>query len=128
MSEWFRKSIFPGGYLPTLREALLVLEPQDYCCYDVENLGQHYAKTLEHWLNRYEEALPQVRRMFDEPFVRTWRLYLTEAMVGFRVGHLQLFQIAFAGAKSKQIPWTRAHLYAEELSAAPEPEWTSVTH
>jgi cyclopropane-fatty-acyl-phospholipid synthase len=127
MSEWFRKFIFPGAYLPTLVEALQILEPHGFCTFDVENIGPHYAKTLEHWLNRFEAALPEVRSMFDEQFVRTWRLYLAEAMVGFRVGHLQLFQIAFAGARSKHVPWTRADLYAEAAVAEPEQQWTHAT-
>ena len=88
----------------------------------------HYAKTLEHWLERYERAVDRVTEMFGPEFVRAWRLYLAGSIAGFRVGTLQLFQVVFAGPQCRQIPWTRAHLYGREAEYAAEArlekEWT----
>ena len=53
--------------------------------------------------------------MFDERFVRAWRLYLAGTTVAFRTGLLQLFQVIFARDRYNGIPWTRAHVY--EMSA-----------
>jgi cyclopropane-fatty-acyl-phospholipid synthase len=122
LSPWITKRIFPGAYAPTLREAMHILEPWDFAVSDVENLRLHYAKTLEHWLERFEHSAPQIRSMFDEEFVRAWRLYLAGSLVAFRVGTLQLFQVAFAGAEC-QIPWTRAHLYQAVEAAEQGPKW-----
>ncbi|HSN70608.1 MAG TPA: class I SAM-dependent methyltransferase, partial [Steroidobacteraceae bacterium] len=71
----------------------------------------HYARTLAHWLENFEAAADRVRAMFDERFVRMWRLYLAGSQASFNVGELQLFQVVFAPSGSNQIPWTRAHLY-----------------
>jgi cyclopropane-fatty-acyl-phospholipid synthase len=111
VNPWIRKRIFPGAYPPTLREALSVLEPFGFSILDVENLRLHYAQTLRHWLSRYEASVDQVAAMFDEKFVRTWRLYLSGSIAGFKVGALQLFQIVFARPDLNDLPWTRAHLY-----------------
>ncbi|HUJ40049.1 MAG TPA: cyclopropane-fatty-acyl-phospholipid synthase family protein [Candidatus Acidoferrales bacterium] len=117
MSPWIRKRIFPGTYLPTVREVLASLEPGDFSILDVENLRPHYARTLEHWLDRFERSAGLVAREFGEEFVRTWRLYLASAIAGFRTGNLQLFQVLFASAGWRDHPWTRAHLYEPELHA-----------
>lgn len=126
-SAWIRKHVFPGAYAPTLGEALEIFERNNYAVLDVENLRLHYAKTLEHWLERYERAVDQVKEKFGPEFVRMWRLYLAGSIAGFRVGTLQLFQVVFAGQERREIPWTRAHLYAESASAgeaALEAQWS----
>jgi cyclopropane-fatty-acyl-phospholipid synthase len=111
MNGWIEKRIFPGAYPPSLREMMAVLEPWEFSVLDVENLRLHYARTLEHWLARFEDAAAEVRRMFDERFVRTWRLYLAGSMAGFTSGQMQLFQVLFARAQNNDIPLTRAELY-----------------
>jgi len=126
LSTWIRKRIFPGAYPPTLREAMAILEPWDFSVCDVENLRLHYAKTLEHWLARFERSSEQLTDMFDDRFVRTWRIYLAGSLVAFRVGTMQLFQVMFAGSECKRIPWTRAYLYQADQRQAQEQTWTNV--
>jgi cyclopropane-fatty-acyl-phospholipid synthase len=108
LNPWIRKRIFPGAYPPTLREVLEhVLEPQALSVLDVENLRLHYAKTLEHWRQRFDGSTLQVASMFDEAFVRAWRLYLAGSQAAFTTGTMQLFQVVFARGGSNAIPWTR---------------------
>ena len=111
LNAWTRKRIFPGAYPPTLREVADIFEPWDFSVMDVENLRLHYARTLEHWLERFEGSGQQVAAMFDERFVRMWRLYLAGSAAAFRTGTMQLFQVVFAGAKCQTLAGTRAHLY-----------------
>ena len=122
-SRWIRKRIFPGAYAPALSEALQILQPWNFSIQDVENLRFHYAKTLEHWLSRFENAAGDVEKMFDAEFVRAWRLYLAGSLTAFRVGSLQLFQLVFAGSERKQIPWTREYLYRDETQTREESRW-----
>jgi cyclopropane-fatty-acyl-phospholipid synthase len=111
LNAWIRKRIFPGAYPPTLAEvAREVLEPVSLSVVDVENLRLHYALTLRHWRARFETAKGHVAEMFDEAFVRAWRLYLAGSEVGFTTGYLQLFQVTFARAAA-DTAWTRAELY-----------------
>ena len=112
MSPWFLKRIFPGSYPPTLREIMDVFEPWDFTVLDVENLRLHYAKTCEHWLERFEQNRDRVRDMFDESFVRAWRLYLSGCISNFSLGRLQLFQIVFSRSTNNLVPLTRSYLAA----------------
>lgn len=129
LSVWIRKRIFPGGYAPTLRESMNVLEPQSYYVLDVEDLRPHYARTIEHWLSRFERAYDSVVRMQGEDFARMWRLYLAGSIAAFRVGTLQLFQVVFAGDKCAAVPETRIRLYTninqnQDQDRADDPLWT----
>lgn len=109
LNPWIRKRIFPGAYPPALRQVFEhVLEPKAFSVLDVENLRLHYVKTLEHWLQRFNEADDQVLEMFDETFVRAWRLYLAGSQAAFTTGSMQLFQVLFARGSSNAVPWTRA--------------------
>ena len=110
-NQWLHRRIFPGGYAPALRELVSVFEPHGFSVLDVENLRLHYAKTVEEWLRRFEASLDRIRDMFDEPFIRAWRLYLAASTASFRVGGHQLFQIVFAREQHNEIPWTRADIY-----------------
>jgi cyclopropane-fatty-acyl-phospholipid synthase len=123
LSAWTRKRIFPGAYMPSVREAMEVLEPWDFSVLDIENLRPHYAKTLENWLERFEKSAERVSEMFGPEFVRAWRLYLAGSVAGFRVGTLQLFQVVFARRAWRQIPETRAHLYRDEQDGKQETKW-----
>ena len=115
MNAWIERHIFPGAYPPTLLEMLEVLEPGGISVLDVENLRLHYALTLEHWLSRYEQNVDSVRQMFDENFVRTWRLYLAGSIAAFRTGCLQLFQLTFVRSGINDLPWTRDYLYSRSF-------------
>jgi cyclopropane-fatty-acyl-phospholipid synthase len=109
LNPWIRKRIFPGAYPPTLREVFEhVLEPSGFSVLDVENLRLHYAKTLEHWRRRFDGASDRVQRMFDETFVRAWRLYLAGSQAAFSTGSMQLFQVVFAPGANNAIAWTRS--------------------
>ena len=111
MNSWIEKRIFPGARPPTLGELLTILEPMEFSVLDVENIRLHYSLTLQHWLRRFEQARDRVRDMFDERFVRTWRLYLAGSIAAFNTGDLQLFQVLFARRTSNNLPWTRSYLY-----------------
>ncbi len=115
MNAWIEKRIFPGAYPPTLAEMMQILEPWEYSVLDVENLRLHYARTLEHWLWRFEKVSDRVAAMFDEDFVRAWRLYLAGSIAAFRVSDMQLFQVVFAPRNNNNIPWTREHIYVPAL-------------
>jgi len=116
LDSWTTKRIFPGAHVPSLSEMMRVFENPKFTILDVENIRLHYALTLEHWLQRYEQNIDQVRVMFDEEFIRTWRLYLSASIASFRTGSLQLFQVVFTNGGNNEIPWTRANLYQSESS------------
>ncbi|HID24028.1 MAG TPA: class I SAM-dependent methyltransferase [Planctomycetaceae bacterium] len=113
LNAWVDRRIFPGAHPPSLRQMMDILEGWQFSVLDVENLRLHYAKTLEHWLARFEDHVEFIRDKFDERFIRMWRLYLAASVASFRTGGLQLFQIVFTHPWNNNIPWTREHLYRD---------------
>jgi cyclopropane-fatty-acyl-phospholipid synthase len=110
INPWIDKNIFPGGYIPTLSEMIACLSERDFRIWDVENLGPHYRLTLDHWSDRFERALPAVRDMFDERFVRMWRLYLRTASAAFRAGSIEVHQILVSRGQPTGFPMTREYI------------------
>ena len=111
-NAWLERRIFPGSYPPSLREIMDILEPHRFTVMDIENLRLHYARTLLDWLDRFEARVDVVRDMYDEPFVRAWRLYLAGCAAAFRASSIQLFQVLFAHPGDNALPLTRSHLYS----------------
>jgi cyclopropane-fatty-acyl-phospholipid synthase len=120
MDAWTERHIFPGANPPSLAQMMQIFEPFDFSVLDVENLRLHYARTLEHWLQRYEDNVERVTEMFDPEFVRAWRLYLAGSLTAFKTGGMQLFQVSFARAGLNQIPWTRKYLYEPQFNPSGE--------
>ncbi len=113
MNAWIEKRIFPGAYPPTLKEMMDVFEPQNFSVLDVENLRLHYAKTLQQWLQRFDQNEATVQSMFDQNFVRAWRMYLAGSISAFLFSSLQLFQVVAARGQDNTVPWNREHLYSK---------------
>lgn len=113
MNSWIEKRIFPGAYPPSLKEMMDIFEPNGLSVLDVENIRLHYAKTLTHWLERFNANEDKIKDMFDADFTRAWRLYLAGSLSAFTAAHLQLFQVVFSRELNNTIPWSRSHLYEQ---------------
>jgi cyclopropane-fatty-acyl-phospholipid synthase len=114
VNPWIRKHIFPGSFLPSLAQISDGMAKCDLNVVDVENLRMHYAYTLDGWIATYEKQIDQVRRMFDERFVRMWRMYLNSSAAAFRYGSLNLWQVTFTKGLVNNLPLTREHLYRNQ--------------
>jgi cyclopropane-fatty-acyl-phospholipid synthase len=113
-NPWIERRVFPGAYPPTLKQMMDIFEPGDLAIQDVENLRPHYAETLRHWRQRFEHSVEAIREMFDDRFVRMWRLYLCGSIAAFEAGGLQLFQLVFTRIANEEWPWTRADIYTDD--------------
>ncbi|NNE97603.1 MAG: methyltransferase domain-containing protein [Pyrinomonadaceae bacterium] len=114
INGWIEKNIFPGGYIPTLSEIVARITDRDFRVWDVENLAPHYRMTLDHWSERFENAVPSVLERFDEKFVRMWRLYLRVSSAAFKEGEVEVHQILVSRGKPVNLPLTRDDLYRSE--------------
>jgi cyclopropane-fatty-acyl-phospholipid synthase len=113
MPAWIDKYIFPGGYVPSLREVVQLLPEYDFHLTDYESLRMHYARTLDEWHRRFEAHLGAVRKQgYDERFIRMWRLYLLGSAASFRYGTFDLSQMVFTKGLVNDLPLTRASLYS----------------
>lgn len=110
---WTFTYIFPGAYIPTLHEIVNEMGKTGFSILDVENLRLHYAKTLEKWAENFEENIEKISKLFDEGFVRQWRLFLNSTAAGFKYGNSRLFQILVSKGLNNTLPVTRAHVYQD---------------
>lgn len=110
---WIDKYIFPGGYIPSVRETVAHLPTQNFQLTDYENLRIHYAMTLDKWWERFEAHKDTVLKMYDEKFYRMWRFYLASSSAAFRYGDLTLSQFVFTKGSNNDLPLTREFLYKE---------------
>ena len=110
---WIKKYIFPGGVIPTLREIISLSADYRFYTVDVESLRMHYYKTLLKWADNFEKNTDKVREMFDEKFVRMWRMYLYSCAACFYTGVIDLHQIVFTKGVNNSLPLTREYLYKE---------------
>lgn len=108
---WIKKYIFPGGVIPSLREIISLSADFKYYVQDVESLRRHYVRTLLYWHERFEEHLPEIEQMFDERFIRMWRMYLCACAASFNNGVIDLHQIQFVKGVNNELPMTRKYQY-----------------
>lgn len=104
---WIKKYIFPGGVVPSLREMIYVMSEDNFHILDVENLRLHYHKTLLCWEKNYREQIEEVRKMFDEEFIRMWDLYLSACAATFHNGIIDLHQILATKGINNDLSMTR---------------------
>jgi len=117
---FIRKHVFPGGWIPSLADALAEFDRCGLEVVDIENLRRHYAPTLDAWAERFDSRWSEIHALdpqrFDERFRRVWRSYLVGCAEMFRspAGYTHLFQIVFSkGLVTRDnYPMSRAHLYA----------------
>jgi cyclopropane-fatty-acyl-phospholipid synthase len=88
--------VFPDGELVSLNAALGAAERNRFEVKDVENLREHYALTLHHWVRRLEAHAEKARRITDDITYRTWRLYMAASAHRFRSAGLSLYQMLLA--------------------------------
>lgn len=98
-SAWLRKYIFPGAYSPALSEVFEVVERNSLWVTDLEFLRIHYATTLKHWGDRFEENRDKVIEMYDERFARMWEFYLISAEMMFRTGSQLVFHMQLSRSR-----------------------------
>jgi cyclopropane-fatty-acyl-phospholipid synthase len=90
--------IFPGGCLPSVQaiESCIARET-DMSMVWLEEIGAHYARTLEMWRERFIANTDLAAELgYDEPFRRLWTLWLAMSEAGFRERRLRDVQVLFA--------------------------------
>ena len=117
VNPWIRKYIFPGGYIPSLREILWLFPDYDFHLIHAESLRLHYAMTLQRWHENFRQHVDEVEEMFDRRFVRMWDLYLRGCAASFKVTGLDVYQLLFSKGLNNQLNLTFDHLYPQSLES-----------
>ena len=83
--DFIQRYIFPGGSLPSIAViGDFAKSKTDMNILHIEDIGEHYAQTLKHWREAFNEKLDAVRAQgFDERLIRMWEFYLCYCEGGF---------------------------------------------
>ncbi|MFZ6020635.1 MAG: class I SAM-dependent methyltransferase [Chloroflexota bacterium] len=108
-----QRYIFPDGELVPVSEANFIAETAGFEVRDVENLREHYALTLRHWVRRLEDQHEEAVQLVGESVYRTWRLYMSFCVLGFETGQTNINQSLLAKPVNGKVnlPMSRAYLY-----------------
>lgn len=113
---FFRKYIFPGGYVPALSEVTAATERNGLWNADIEILRLHYYYTVRHWRERFARNRDQAVTLYDERFCRMWEFYLAAAELEFLHGSHMVFQLLLA-KKRDAVPIRRDFMFDAERAA-----------
>ncbi|WP_446898952.1 class I SAM-dependent methyltransferase [Clostridium sp. LBM24168] len=112
-NQWIKKYIFPGGYIPSIRELVSLMGDNNLHLIDVESLRLHYYMTLKCWSENFENNLDEIRKIKDDRFIRMWDLYLNACAASFHYGVVDIHQFVFTKGLNNEIPITRNYLYED---------------
>jgi cyclopropane-fatty-acyl-phospholipid synthase len=85
--------IAPDMTMRPVGETVALIEAGGLEVRDVHAMREHYVHTVRHWIDRFEEALPRLRTLVPEEYLRVWRLYLVGGGMAFRDGRMGVDQI-----------------------------------
>ncbi len=101
--DFIQRYIFPGSGLPS--SAVMtdsVARMTDMRLLGMEDIGLHYAKTLNHWRTNFFARIEEVRQQgFSESFIRMWEYYLCYCEGAFLERAISDVQILFAKPESR---------------------------
>jgi cyclopropane-fatty-acyl-phospholipid synthase len=95
--DFIQRYIFPGGALPSLGAIqTAAARATDLQLVALQDISQHYARTLRAWRERFLAQLPAVRQLgHPEEFIRMWEYYLAYCEGGFLERAISDVQLVF---------------------------------
>ncbi len=114
------RSVFPDTELIPLSQVNDDAEAAGWEVRDVENLREHYAMTLRHWIRNLEEREEEAVRIVGRPTFRAWRLYFAAAAHRFDIGRTSVNQTLLAKLDRGRagVPMSREHMYRSSAGGA----------
>lgn len=101
--DYIKRYIFPGSFIPCTSLLVDQAAKQNLRTVGLQDIGQSYALTLNHWRQRFFTALPEVQALgFDARFIRMWEFYLCYCEGGFKEGAISTIQLLLQ-ARSNQM-------------------------
>ena len=96
--DFIQRYIFPGSGLPSSAAMTqAAARHTDLRLLDLEDIGLHYATTLNRWRKNFFEQIDEVRRLgYSDTFIRMWEFYLSYCEGAFLERAISDVQIVFA--------------------------------
>jgi cyclopropane-fatty-acyl-phospholipid synthase len=107
--DFIQRYIFPGGFLPSVTAMLNSISSQtDMRLFHMEDIGEHYATTLRHWRERFNQQLTRIRGMgYSEEFLRMWEYYYCYcegAFLEHAIGNVQMLMVKPESRRTPLVP------------------------
>jgi cyclopropane-fatty-acyl-phospholipid synthase len=113
-ADFIGRYVFPDGELLPIDFTTRAAERAGFEVRDVENLREHYARTLRSWVANLAQHYQAAIDASDWRTERIWRIYMTGSARNFALGRMGLMQTLLAkpgrGGES-DVPPTRRDLY-----------------
>jgi cyclopropane-fatty-acyl-phospholipid synthase len=101
--DFIQRYIFPGSGLPSSAVMTEVTSRvTDLRLLNLQDIGLHYATTLNHWRRNFFNAIEDVRHQgFSESFIRMWEFYLCYCEAAFMERAISDVQIVFTKPQNR---------------------------
>ena len=105
--DFIKRYIFPGSFIPCVSVIIAsATHCSDFRLINLEDQGESYALTLNHWRKRFMAALEQVRAQgYNEEFIRMWEFYLCYCEGGFKEKSISNVQLLLAKPSNRRQQW-----------------------
>jgi cyclopropane-fatty-acyl-phospholipid synthase len=104
--DFIKKYIFPGGFLPSINSMIdAISNKTDMKLFHLQDIGPHYAKTLNDWRRRFFEKLDEIRNLgYSDEFIRLWEYYFCYCEGGFIERDIGTVQMVLTRPENRREP------------------------
>jgi cyclopropane-fatty-acyl-phospholipid synthase len=100
--------IAPDMHMRPVGETVALIEAGGLEVRDVHAMREHYVRTVEQWIARFERHQAYLRTLVPDEVLRVWRLYLVGGAMAFRDGRMGVDQILAVRPGPHDLPAVRA--------------------
>ncbi|RDX35841.1 class I SAM-dependent methyltransferase [Kangiella sp. HD9-110m-PIT-SAG07] len=105
--DFIKRYIFPGSFIPCVSAVVSSSAANsDLRLINLEDFGESYAKTLNHWRQRFNSNLEQIKEQgYSQEFTRMWDFYFCYCEGGFIEKSISDTHLLFAKPQNKRKQW-----------------------
>ena len=102
--DFIQRFVFPGGFIPSVAAMSASLaRSTDLQLLHLQDIGLHYATTLNRWRTRFFANVEAVRALgYPDSFIRLWEYYLCYCEGGFRERNIGTVQMLLAKPRNRR--------------------------
>jgi cyclopropane-fatty-acyl-phospholipid synthase len=91
--SFVNRYVFPDGELHEVGRVVSAIQAAGFEARHAENLREHYALTLRHWVDNLELNWAEAVAEVGERRARVWRLYMAGSAINFEAGRTHIHQV-----------------------------------
>ena len=105
--DFIKRYIFPGSFIPCVSAILSSsAKHTDLRLINLEDFGESYAKTLNHWNQRFNAQYEEIKHLgYSDEFIRMWKYYFCYCEGGFLEKSISDTHLLLAKPKNQRPQW-----------------------